>query len=104
MGAWVMCECTPQITRKLVDYQQHVAEVLMQRLVDQVELECRIVQADRDRAAGLLCGAISAVGSQCSLVADHAGNHRSVFGSQWNDESDRLTGQVIAQQMEGKRD
>lgn len=87
-----------------MDHQQHVAEILMQRMVDQIELELRVVETDKSRAEGLLCNVVSAVGSQCSLVNGHNGRHRSVYGSTWDDESDRRTADTITRSLDRRRD
>jgi hypothetical protein len=62
---------------------------------------------DEDLEAGAIgqkCGKYSSVGSLCVQPAGHTEPHRSAYGSQWTDESDRKFGEAIARSMEGKRD
>ena len=62
---------------------------------------------DEDLEAGAIgqqCGKYSSVGSLCVQPAGHTDSHRSAYGSQWTDESDRKFGEAIARSMEGRRD
>jgi len=62
---------------------------------------------DEDLEAGAIgqqCGKYSSLGSLCVQPAGHTDSHRSAYGSQWTDESDRKSAEAIARSMEGKRD
>jgi len=62
---------------------------------------------DEDVTAGAIgqeCGKYASLGSQCVMPAGHEEPHRSAYGWQWTDESDRKASAAIAKSMEGKRD
>jgi len=50
------------------------------------------------------CGTYATTGSRCINPHGHTGPHKSSFGFQWTDESNRKAAQQIAESMEGHRD
>lgn len=99
-----LCSCSPQATRREVEYYEHVSKIVCQRLEDHLDREATVAEVEADRAAGLLCDVYSVVGSQCSRAKGHHGQHTSVWGRSWDDKSDRTTAEYIAKQVDGRRD